>query len=129
MEYRVLRPDGKLMLRGTAAPLQLGIEVAGNGHTFALKSVKTARDLESFEFDSTDLESQEVRVYRADDGKRLLSVIVPQPVSSRTSYALSSDGAQLAVVSGAEIKLFTVPVDNPLNEGSVVAIKRGITQP
>jgi hypothetical protein len=129
MEYRVLRPDGKLMLRGTAAPLQFGIEVAGNGHTFALKSVKTARDLESFEFDSTDLESQEVRVYRADDGKRLLSVIVPRPVASRTSYALSSDGAQLAVVSGAEIKLFAVPVDNPLNEGSGIANKRGLTQP
>jgi hypothetical protein len=111
LDYRVLRPDGKLMLRGTAAPLQFGIEVAGNGSRFALKTVKFAHDITGQDFAATDLESEEVRVYRAEDGKRLLSVIVTQPVTSRTSYALSSDGSQLAVLSGAEIKLFAVPAD------------------
>ncbi|UWZ84520.1 hypothetical protein [Occallatibacter riparius] len=126
MEYRVLRPDGKLMLRGTVPPLQLGIEVAGNGHRFALKSVKTARDLDAFEFDSSDLESEEVRVYRAEDGKRLLSVIVTEPVTSRTSYALSSNGSQLAVLSGSQIKLFDVPTDSPRNvDGGAVSNNTG----
>jgi hypothetical protein len=120
LDYRVLRPDGKLMLRGTAAPLQFGIEVAGNGSRFALKSVKFAHDITGQDFAGSDLESEEVRVYRAEDGKRLLSVIVTQPVTSRASYALSSDGSQLAVLSGAEIKLFAVPADSGAKEGGGV---------
>jgi hypothetical protein len=60
MDYRVLSADGKLMLRGTAAPLQFGIEVSGNGRRFALKSVKAARDVVGLDFTGTDLESEEV---------------------------------------------------------------------
>jgi hypothetical protein len=52
-----------------------------------------------------------VRVYRATDGKRLLSVSVNEPVTSRGSYALSPDGAELAVLSGTEIKVFSVPAE------------------
>ncbi len=129
MDYRVLRPDGKLMLRGSAAPLQFGIEVAGNGHRFALKSVKAARDVVGLEFAGSDLESEEVRVYSAEDGKRLTSVSVNEPVTSRTSYALSPDGSQLAVLSGSEIEIFDVPADPSRNEGRAVAASRGTTAP
>jgi hypothetical protein len=132
MDYRVLRADGKLMLRGTAAPLQFGIEVSGNGRRFALKSVKAARDVVGLDFTGTDLESQEVRVYNAEDGKRLTSVRVTEPVTSRTSYALSPDGSQLAVLSGSEIQLFDVPADPARNEGGqgrADAASRGTTAP
>ena len=63
------------------------------------------------EFRTTDLESQEVRVYRASDGKRLLAVRVKDPVASYDSYALSPDGNQLAVLSASEIKFFPVPAE------------------
>ncbi len=132
MDYRVLRPNGKLMLRGTAAPLQFGIEVAGNGRRFALKSVMAARDVVGLEFAGSDLESEEVRVYSAEDGKRLTSVKVSEPVTSRTSYALSPDGSQLAVLSGSEIEIFDVPADTARNGGSqgkAVAASRVTTAP
>ena len=56
-----------------------------------------------------DLESAEVRVYRARDGKRLLAVRIIEPATSRGAFALSPDSSQLAMLSGTEIKLFTVP--------------------
>jgi hypothetical protein len=111
LDYRILRPDGKLMLRGTTSGSQLGFEAAGNGRRFALKAVTGYHDIAGGEFIGTDLESEEIRVYRAEDGKRLISVRVHEPVTSHTSYALSPDGSRLAVLSGSEIKLFEVPAN------------------
>jgi hypothetical protein len=57
------------------------------------------------------LESEEVRVYRAGDGKRILTIRVKDPVASRDVFALSPDGDQLAVLSESAIKFFPVPAD------------------
>jgi hypothetical protein len=112
VSYRVLRADGKLLLRGEAGPREVGHGLTGNQEKerFALKVVHAVRELSpGIEFKRTELESEEVRVYRANDGKRLLAVRVNAPVASHDSYALSSDGTQLAVLSGSEIKFFAVP--------------------
>ena len=113
-EYRVLGADGKLLLRGEAGPRELGHQVRGdrgNG-MFAVKAVHASRDLSpGFAFRTTDLESEEVRVYRVSDGKRLLAVRVNDPLASHDSYALSPDGGQLAVLSESEIQFFPVPVE------------------
>jgi hypothetical protein len=109
-QYRVLSPDGKLVLRGSAAPREIGFDAAGNGRAFAMKFVHASRDL-SFgaDFTADDLDSTELRVYRAGDGKRLMSVRVKDPSTSIRSYALSPGASQLAVLSGSEIQLFAVP--------------------
>jgi len=109
-DFRVVRNDGKLMLRGNTGPAQAGLDAAGNAHAFAVKMVTADRDMApGVTFTAADLRSEEVRVYRVGDGKRLLSVRVDDPSTSRASYALSPDGAQLAVLSGTEIKVFPVP--------------------
>jgi hypothetical protein len=111
-EYRVLRADGKVLLRGQEGQHEGGQEVIGNERTglFAIKVVHADRALSAgIEFKASDLESEEVRVYRATDGKRLLAVRVDEPSSSHESYALSPDGAQLAVLSQSEIRLIPVP--------------------
>jgi hypothetical protein len=111
-QYRVLGPDGKLVLRGSAGPRDVGFDAAGNGRAFAVKLVHASRDL-SFgaDFNADDLESTELRVYRASDGKRLLSVRAKDPSTSLRSYGLSPGASQLAVLSGSEIQLFAVPAD------------------
>jgi hypothetical protein len=112
--YRVLTPDGKLLLRGEAGPRDVGHEATGNQEhpKFAIKVVHAARELSpGIEFTNTDLESEEVRVYRARDGKRVLAVRINEPVASHDSYALSPDGDQLAVLSESQIKFFPVPVE------------------
>lgn len=111
-EYRAIRADGKLLLRGNPDAQIVGHEAMGSDRLFAVKVVHTARAISpGAEFKGADLDSQEVRVYRASDGKRLLAVRVNDPVASHGSFALSPDGAQLAVLSGTQIRFFPVPAN------------------
>jgi hypothetical protein len=99
-------------LRGSSGPEQVGFEASGNDNTFALKFVTGVSGISlGAGFSAADLKSEDVRVYRAGDGKRLLSVRVSEPATGYGSYALSPDGSQLAVLSGSEIKLFAVPAN------------------
>ncbi len=112
VEYRVLRSDGKLVLRGMAGPQEVGHEAIGSSQkqAFALKAIHAGRTLSpGQDFSLDDLESEKVRIYRASDGKQLLALHLDQPASSRSSYALSPDGSQLAVLAGSEIRFFAVP--------------------
>jgi hypothetical protein len=114
LDYRMLRSDGKVLMRGTSEPLETGHEATGNhsSRRFAVKVVHSERSITAgTTFKSSDLDSELVRVYRADDGKRLLAVQVKDPVASHGGYALSPDGSQLAVLSGSEIQFFPVPSD------------------
>lgn len=109
LEYRVLDAQGKLLLQGESGPRQIGYQVRGDAERgiFAIKLVYAVREVgHGIEFNARDLEAEEVRVYRVADGKRLFVARVNDPIASHDTYALSPDGAQLAVVSTAEIRLF-----------------------
>jgi hypothetical protein len=109
-EYRVLHADGTLMLRGQPGFRQLGIEGAGNPRRFAVKLVsRLGDDPPGLPFSASDLEFAEIRIYRADDGKRLGAVRVDDPPTSYGGLALSPNGSQMAVLSGSEIKVFALP--------------------
>jgi len=111
-EYSVLRADGKVLLRGVSDPQELGHEAVGNhgSRRFAVKIVHAERPIATnTTFKSSELDAEEVRVYRAEDGKRLLAVRVKEPIASHGGYALSPDGSQLAVLSGSDIQFFPVP--------------------
>jgi hypothetical protein len=111
-EYRVLRADGKVLLRVEEGPHEGGQEVIGNESSglFAIKVVSAGNTLSpGVEFRANDLVSEEVRVYRATDGKRLLAVRLDEPSTSHESYAISPDGARLAVLSQSKIQLIPVP--------------------
>ena len=109
-EYRVLPADGTLMLRGQPGTGQVGIEGAGNPRRFAVKFVTLlGADHQGLPFPASDLKFAEIRIYRADDGKRLGAVRVNDPPTSYGGFALSADGSQMAVLSGSQIKIFTLP--------------------
>jgi hypothetical protein len=113
-EYRVLGADGKLLLRRQAASREIGQEAVGSQGTgrFAIKVVNASDALSTgMQFKAADLQAEEVRVYRVSDRKRLLSVSVEEPVASLGAYALSPDGASLAVLSQSKILIFPMPID------------------
>lgn len=113
-EYWVLRADGKVLLRGASDSREVGQEATGNygSRIFAMKVVHAERNISSgTTFRSSELDSEEVRVYRVEDGKRLLAVQVKDPIASHGGYALSPDGSQLAVLSGSDIDFFPVPTE------------------
>jgi len=109
-EYRVLHADGTLMLRGQPGFRELGIEGAGNPRRFAVKFVSRLGDQPpGSRFSASDLDFAEIRVFRAEDGKRVGAVRVNDPPTSYGGFALSPDGLQMAVLSGTQIKVFALP--------------------
>jgi hypothetical protein len=109
-EYRVLRSDGTLMLRGQPGSRQMCTEAVGSRRRFAVKFVSRVGDAPpGSRFSASDLEFAEIRIYRAEDGKRLGAVRVDDPPTSYSGFALSPDGSQIAVLSGSEIKVFALP--------------------
>ncbi len=111
--YSVLRADGKLLLRGESNSHESGQDVAGTwtGGMFAIKTVHARRDLfPGMDFRGEELDFQEVRVYRAADGKRLVNFRIDHPSTSHGGYALAPDGSQLAVLSGSQIRFFPLSV-------------------
>lgn len=114
IDYSVLSHDGKVLLRGASDPHELGHEAMGSrrGGRFAMKVVHAERPIfPGTNFRTSELDSEEVRVYRAEDGKRLLAVRVKEPAASHGGYALSPDGSELAVLSGSDIQFFPVPAE------------------
>jgi hypothetical protein len=109
-EYRVLRPNGKVVLRGRPDPQMAGQSAQGNGRAFAVKNLHSSQSmLHDAHFEGSDLDYEEVRVFESSDGRRLTSVRLPAPPPSHGAYALSPDGAQLAVIADAKVNLFSVP--------------------
>jgi hypothetical protein len=113
-EFRVLRPDGQVVMRGRPNPQELGHEAKGNNvsQTFAVKVMHAASAVrQGSVFHGSDLVEEEVRVYRATDGKRLAAIRAGAPAPSHDGYSLSPDGAQLAILSGAQISIYPVPTN------------------
>ncbi len=76
----------------------------------AIKAVHSSEEFTpGMDFKASDMAFEELRVYRAADGKRLLAFHVNEPTTSRQGYALSADGSLLAVLSKSQIQLFTLP--------------------
>ncbi len=110
-EYRVLRPNGKLVLRGRTDPQAMGQSAQGNGRDFAVRSLHATQVMAyGSVFHGSDLDYEEVRVFQSGDGRRLTSVRLQAPPPSHGAYALSPDGAQLAIIADAKVNLFAVPV-------------------
>ena len=111
--FRVLRPDGKLALKSLSNPNEFGHAAKGsdNQQTFVVKTVQSIRPVSGDAlFSAADFSSEELRVYRAADGKRLLGVSVGSPSPSREGFALAPDGSQLAVLTRDQIAVYSVPV-------------------
>jgi hypothetical protein len=112
-EYRVLRPDGKLVLKGDSTLSELGHAAEGvaGSNAFVVKTVQSTLPAPpGVVFRADELSSEELRVYRATDGKRVFGVRVNSPTSSRDGYALAPDGSQLAVLNRDQIAVYPVSV-------------------
>jgi hypothetical protein len=111
-QYRVLRPNGKVELKGDSTLNECGDAALGNdnGGEFVVKLVQSSLPVPPGAlFSAENFDSETLGVYRAYDGKRLLSVRVTSPTSSRDGYALAPDGSQLAVLTRDEVAFYAVP--------------------
>jgi hypothetical protein len=112
--YRVLNSNGKLALKSDSHSNNCGNAAKGsaNRQTFVVKTVQSSTPvLAGDAFSAGDLASEDLEVYRATDGKRLLGVRVASPSSSRDGYALAPDSSQLAVLTRDQISVYSVAKD------------------
>jgi hypothetical protein len=111
-EFRVMRPDGMLVLRGESASTEIGHAAIGNEETkeFVVKILKSGEAvMPGAAFHGADLQSEQLGVYRAADGKRIFSVRVSNPSASSGGFALAPHGDELAVLARDGIELYAVP--------------------
>jgi hypothetical protein len=111
-EYRVLRRDGRLALKGDSTENDCGhaAEGSANQEAFVVKIVQSTVPVPpGAPLNAAHFSSEELRVYRAADGKRLLAVRAGSPSLSRDGYALAPDASQLAVLTRDELAFYPVP--------------------
>jgi len=109
--FRLLRPDGKTVLRGQFASSERGFGASGidGSGLFAFGTTEFTKSLaDAAAFHSSDLKDLRVSVYQVDNGKRLTAVTVPSPLPTVQSFALAPDGHQLAVLNSNQILFYTL---------------------
>jgi hypothetical protein len=111
-EYRALRANGNLALKGDSTLNECGHAAEGtaNREAFVVKIVQSTLPVPpGAPMSASQFSSEELRVYRAADGKRLLSVRAGPPSLSRDGYALAPDASQLAVLTRDQLAIYSVP--------------------
>lgn len=110
--YRVLRLDGKLVLKGQSSSAERGEAAKGisGSRLFAVGVTELTKSIDdSAAFQSGDLQALRVSVYRAESGQKITGVTLPFPLPTTQTFALSPDGRQLAVLASSQIVLYTLP--------------------
>ena len=110
--FRVLRPDGKLVLKGASQSTEKRHTASGTdgSNLFAVGIDELAKAVDdSSPFHSSDLKSLRVGVYRVENGKKVTGVIIPDPLPTVQSFALSPDSRHLAVLESNQIVFYSLP--------------------
>ena len=110
--FRMLRPDGKLVLKGESLSTEKGHTASGTagGKYFAVGIDELAKAMDdSSPFHSSDLKSLHVGVYRVENGKRVTGVTIPDPLPTVQTFALSPDGRHLAILETDQIVFYSLP--------------------
>jgi hypothetical protein len=108
--YRMLRSDGKPVLKGWSPSEELEQTASGASGAFAVGVAKAGKPIaaESL-FRATDLASENIGVYRVENGQRKFAVSIASPAPTLQTFVLSPSGDQMAVLQGDQIALYVVP--------------------
>lgn len=113
-DYRVIRSNGKLVLRGQSQLKELGHAAVGDAESneFAMRIFEADEPVLPGEvYRAANLQSAQLEVYRSDNGKHLFSVHVSDPAASSGGYALAPGGGQLAILTRDRLALYTMHPD------------------
>jgi hypothetical protein len=109
--YRVLRPDGKPVLKGSSPSAEFEQTATGiaTGSAFTIGLAEAKSMAANSAFSAVDLESERIAVYRTENGERMFAVAIPSPAPTVQTFVLSPDGDQLAVLAGDQIAFYAMP--------------------
>jgi hypothetical protein len=109
-EYRVLHSDGKMTIKGSSNQGQCVQGAKGNAvdGIFVVKTLCSDVPMLPEEPSSDQFFSEDLNVYRASDGKRLLGLRVGFPSLSRDAYALAADSSEIAVLTRDHVSIYPI---------------------
>ena len=110
--YKILRADGKLVLKGDSPSTEQGHSACGiaGSSFFAVGVAELSKSLTiSSAFHSADLKHLRVSVYRAQDGKKIAAVTISDPLPTVQTFALSPDDRRLAILENEQIAFYSLP--------------------
>jgi hypothetical protein len=110
--FRMLRPDGKLVLKGESQSTEKSHTASGTAGSnfFAVGIMELAKAMDdSSPFYTSDLKSLRVGVYRVENGKKMTGVTIPDPLPTVQTFALSPDSRHLAVLESNQIVFYSLP--------------------
>jgi hypothetical protein len=111
--YRILRDDGKVVLKGWSSSSELGQTAGGNvgRNAFAIRIVEAADSRSSQPvFRPSDLKNSHVAVYQATNGRRIFSIGVRDLVPAVQTFAISPREDQMAILKAGEIVFYRVSI-------------------
>ena len=110
--YRMLRSDGKPVLKGWSSSAELEQTAMGSAASsvFAVGRAESAKSIiAEAPFRLSDLTAQDVDVYRVQDGRKLIALKLSSLLPTLQTFALSPDGQQLAVLQQDQIMFYALP--------------------
>jgi len=111
--YRVLRSNGKPVLKGWSSSAELEQRVSGTdaGNSFTVGVAVAVKSLNANSpFRVADIAAEHIAVYRVENGGRIFSLNIASPVPTVQSFVLSPYGEQLAVLHGDQIVIYPMSV-------------------
>ncbi len=107
--YRMLRSDGKPVLKGWSPSQELEQTANGASGTFAVGVAKADKPIAAEAlFRAADLESENIGVYHVENGRRKFAISIASPVPTLQTFVLSPNGDQLAVLQENQIAFYAV---------------------
>ena len=110
--YRILRPDGKPVLRGDSPSNEQGQNANGvvGSSLFAVGITELTKALDpSSPFHTSDLKNLHVNVYQVENGKKVTGWTIPGPLPTVQTFALSPDNRHVAIVENDQIVFYALP--------------------
>ena len=109
--FRVLRADGKTLLRGTssngAIPEYVSAPASGIAFAVGVEHALSDVDWQAGMFIG-DLQSMTIEVYRTSDARRIYATKLPSHAVDHSPFALSSSGDLLAVLGNDSLRLYRI---------------------
>jgi hypothetical protein len=108
--YRMIGPDGHPVLRAFSPSEEIEQTCSSiTSDEFAVRVVRLTTPLAFGQtFRKTDIQHEEVNVYRTSDGRRLFSTAAAEVPLSEQSFALSPNGSQLALIGDSSINFYPI---------------------
>lgn len=82
--------------------------LSGVGGLFAVRVVRTKTGVAGGQYEAKDIADERISVYRTRDKKCVLSLFTATFPEARPSFAISLDGRQLALLTLAGVRLYTL---------------------